>query len=135
MIARKDQALHDDMIRQLISHLSYNDFTEIRADVDDMVRPERLWWPGKRVGEHVPDAVASKDGRTYIFEVETADTLTLDHAMDQWCLFADHARRENAVFIPVIPTGQIPQVQKLLKELELEVEDIWDLSQDGLVND
>ena len=127
MVTRLNQDQHDDMIRQLVSHLTYNDFTEIKADVDGMTQPGPLWWPGKRLGEHIPDAVASRDGRLYIFEVETEDTISIDHTGDQWSLFADHALRKNGAFIPVVPTGHIPEAQQVIKELDIEVEDIWDL--------
>ena len=92
--------------------------TEIKVDIGGFHLPERIDWPDGREGE-VPDATAI-GSKFYIYEVETADSITDEHTERQWALFAGHAKERGGVFYVVVPPMNVMDARRRMKELSLD---------------
>lgn len=99
---------HDDLLQLLMQVLEgpNHGFEQLRADLHGWVKPERILSPVTGAG-YTPDATAWLwlGFTEYIFEVETADTLSLEHTRRQCQLFSRHAREHGAEFVLVVPLG------------------------------
>lgn len=102
MTTRKNQSEHDGMIMSLVAHLKESKFTSIRADLPDHTQPVKITWKSSGDG-HIPDASAVFDGTDYLFEVETDDSIGIDHTRSQWELFSANAKQYGKKFIVVVP--------------------------------
>jgi hypothetical protein len=107
MLAANKRA-HDNLLQLLMQVLGgpNHGFEHLRADLHGWVKPERILSPVTGEG-YSPDASAWLwlGFTEYIFEVETAETLSLEHTRHQCQVFSDHARKHGAEFVLVVPLG------------------------------
>jgi len=111
------------MIIALTSHLRFNGHTNVKADIEGYMQPEPI--TGDPAGiRHIPD-VTSTNGRDFIFEVETTDSIDEPHTAAKWHLFADDSQKHEKRFIVVVPQGADMQARRRAQELGIAVNDIW----------
>lgn len=106
---------HDSLLRVLMGILSKpgSGFDLLRADLPGWTQPQGIEWTQTRQG-HVPDARAWKAYTEYVFEVETADTISIEHTRRQCELFSAYASQHNGVFVLFVPTGHEARAQRQL---------------------
>lgn len=119
MTQRRNQTEHDSIVASVANSLRANGFSEIKADLQGYDQPIRIIWESTEQG-HIPDLSAVKDQQQHIFEVETGDTITIQHTADQWKLFSTYANQHNSIFYVVVPKGYASQAQKQLQVLNLK---------------
>lgn len=124
MATRKSQSDHDGLVQNLVSHLTANGYSDIKADLTGHTQPATIHWTGKEQSGHIPDATATKDGTPYLFEVETDDSITDDHTEDQWKLFAANAKQHNKTFVVLVPTDAKQAALDRVSELGITA-DVW----------
>lgn len=95
---------HDRLVERLRARLVSALFSDIKVDLPGYVKPERIVWTATQRG-HEPDATAYFEGKEYVFEVETADSIGDDHTYEQCRLFAAYVRNRLAEYALVVPTG------------------------------
>ena len=95
---------HDRVVEKLRARLVSGLFSNIKVDLPGYVKPERIVWTDTQRG-HEPDATAYYLAKQYVFEVETADSISDDHTYEQCRLFAAYVRDRFAEFSLVVPTG------------------------------
>jgi hypothetical protein len=111
----QSQKTHDEMVARVVSLLQHNNANSVKADLKGFVQPEKITWSATREG-HIPD-ITAYDGRSLIYEVETDDSINLEHTGSQWVLFAAHARNHNHLFVVVVPRGSNTKASQRLTEL------------------
>ena len=119
MVKRRSQLEHDEMVQTVAEHLESERFTEVKADLPDYDRPDKIVWKNTGSG-HIPDVTA--DG--LLVEVETADSIDDAHTEDQWTLFGAHAEQHNKTFVVVVPRGSRSAAQRRLRELGITAK-VW----------
>lgn len=120
---RSNESVHEALVKWLADSLPSRGFGQIRADLPGRVQPETIRWKGASDG-HIPDASARLSGREYIFEVETADTISIQHTQDQWTLFDAYAKHNSAIFVVVVPKGSEAAATQQLKAWGLTAQ-VW----------
>ena len=95
---------HDQIVQKLGSWLVSNQFSDIKMDLPERVKPDRIVWTDTKRG-HEPDATAYYGLKQHVFEVETADSIGEEHTYEQCKLFAAYARDNVAEFTVVVPIG------------------------------
>ncbi|MDH4028760.1 MAG: hypothetical protein OEU95_08015 [Nitrospirota bacterium] len=113
------------MVRKAVDFLRDLGYTGIRADIHGFDKPRERNWKGQLNG-HIPDIEAQGNGKPYLFEVETSDSITDQHTADQWKLFAAHAKINSGEFWVIVPRGEQPAVERRLKSLGI-VAKIWEI--------
>lgn len=106
--ALANKRIHDELLQLLLQVVaaSSHGFEQIHADLEGWPQPARILWTHTRQG-YVPDATAWAwlGMSEYLFEVETAETLSLEHTRNQCELFSAYARVHGAEFVLVVPLG------------------------------
>lgn len=123
---RASQTTHDSMVKTLIDYISKNNFTEIKADLKDFTTPSKISWKDKG-DSHIPDVTGKHAGVIHLFEVETDDSINVEHTKSQWKLFGAFANQNGAIFIPVVPAGSKQNALLVLNELGLKTVDVWEI--------
>jgi hypothetical protein len=95
---------HDRIVEKLRSRLVSGMYSNIRVDLPGYVKPERIIWTHTQRG-HEPDTTAYYGVKQHVFEVETAETLGVEHTYEQCRLFAAYVRNRFAEFTLVVPGG------------------------------
>lgn len=118
MVKRKSQPTHDDMVKKCVEHLISNGYTKMCADLAGYDQPPLRRWEGQQTG-HIPDIDATHPQREHriLLEVETEDTITIDHTKEQWKLFAATCDQNKWEFIVVIPAGHKKEAETTLREI------------------
>ncbi|MDT3696631.1 MAG: hypothetical protein ROY99_09590 [Ignavibacterium sp.] len=104
MAKRKNQSDHDDMVKTTVNYIVSNLYTDEKADIDDYETPTKIIWSKTNDG-HVPDVTAKYKDVEHIWEIETEDSISLDHTKSQWQLFSTFATQHYAIFHIVVPEG------------------------------
>lgn len=115
MAKRKNQSGHDEMVLITANHLISNLYTDVKADIDDYDKPTKIIWSKTQDG-HVPDVTANYNGHKHIWEIETEDSISIDHTKSQWKLFSTYAAQHNAVFHIVVPEGFSAEAEEQAEE-------------------
>lgn len=126
MAKRGNQAGHDSMVKSIVNHIKGQGHSNIKADLEGYEQPELIIWSSTKKG-HVPDVTSTKN-QEYIFEVETDDSIDDSHTEDQWRLFSANAKEHSKTFIVVVPKGSETQAWQRVKELGINVDDVWTVS-------
>lgn len=117
MVRRKSQSDHDTMVEYVARFLIDKGYQNVKADLSGASRPDKIAW--KVTGEgHIPDVTTGNPLRN-LFEVETDDTIDIEHTADQWRLFATYAVQNEAKFWVVVPEGSGARANARLRELGL----------------
>jgi hypothetical protein len=103
---RLNKSRHDAMLDRLLVARRRLLMSDLRADLPNWPnKPEKIVW--KRTGDgHVPDLTSRYlNGQLLIEEVETIDTIGIDHTRQQCLLFSTFASEHGALFNLVVPFG------------------------------
>lgn len=119
MTFRRNQVSHDSMVRKVADHLVQNGFSSVKADLPNWQQPETIVWTHTQQG-HRPDVTGVQNGQTFIFEIETEDTIKIEHTSDQWKLFSAFTKTHNAHFYVVVPNGFAGVARQQLMILRLQ---------------
>lgn len=95
---------HTSILESLVDGLVAAGFVSVTADLSGWETPTKIVWNETQEG-HRPDARAWTSGREFIFEVETAETIAIEHTRQQCRLFAAYANPRGGKFILVVPDG------------------------------
>lgn len=96
--------LHDRVVREIVHYLNKEKF-------DVYINPGQEKNAG--IGDNYPDVVMTeKDGNTvkFILEVETADSVTKDEAINQWKKYTTEIK---ATFYLVVPSSLLNKAKEL----------------------
>lgn len=98
---------HDGLVARLLLRQQYLQMRDIKADLPWYpFKPERICWASSGEG-CVPDVTAANlAGERVIYEVETTETLRIEHTREQCRLFGAYAQQHGAKFVLVVPVGQ-----------------------------
>jgi len=101
-----NKSRHDAMVGRLLVVRRSTLMLDIRADLPSCpVKPVKIVWNKTQDG-HVPDLTSKYlNGQLLIEEVETSDTIAIDHTRQQCLLFSTFAREHRALFNLVVPFG------------------------------
>ena len=88
----KAQSLHDTMVRIRANNLT-NDGYYVYADISGFPEPPKF-------GGHIPDIYAVKGVSKIITEIETCETICLDHTREQYTAFSHVSETEFHVKVP-----------------------------------
>jgi hypothetical protein len=118
---------HDNLLQLLMQVLGgpNHGFEHLRADLHGWAKPERILSPVTGDG-YTPDASAWLwlGFTEYIFEVETADTLSLEHTRRRCHVFSDHATKHGAEFVLVVPLGLQARASRQLSAWRITAQ-VW----------
>lgn len=110
-------SLHDQMVRSLANTLWSDGWTNVRADL-------RGWPFGAPplVGHFRPDVYAvTPDGTSWIFEVETSDSIGIAHTRQQWREFGHSVYR----FAVLVPDESLLSAQLTAMQYGIDVDAWW----------
>lgn len=91
---------HDAIVARVATALRNQGFKDVMADVPGFATPTKIVWKSTGNG-HVPDLTAGQ----LVIEVETDDTLSIEHTRLQCELFSHYARQHHMTFVVVVPRG------------------------------
>jgi hypothetical protein len=112
---KTNKQAHDSLLRVLMDILSKpgSGFDLLTADLPGWNQPQGIEWAATGEG-HTPDARAWNGYTRYVFEVETADTISIEHTRKQCELFSAYASQHNGVFVLFVPSGHEVRAQRQL---------------------
>jgi len=112
---KANKQAHDSLLRVLMGILSKpgSGFDLLTADLPGWSQPQGIEWAATGEG-HIPDARAWNGYTRYVFEVETADTISIEHTRKQCELFSAYASQHNGVFVLFVPSGHEVHAQHQL---------------------
>jgi hypothetical protein len=108
----QSQSQHDQIVQAMVNYLARQGFQNIRADLPGYAQPSLVKGTNR---DHIPDVTANG----VIIEVETDETINIDHTTSQWQLFADHAAKSGQSFWVAVPRGSAAAALQRLSELGL----------------
>jgi hypothetical protein len=109
---------HYMLVTILAESLRKGGFSEIEADhITTSSPPHPIYGEG---GSHIPDLVASKNGKKYIFEVETDDSLLENDTEEEIVTFYQYAKEIGGEFCIFVPERSTAKADYLLNWLKLE---------------
>lgn len=114
------------MVKSVADYVTDNGHRNVKADIEGYDTPDLLYWSNSKNG-HIPDITSKKD-TSYIFEVETDDSINDTHTKDQWQLFSANAKQYSKKFIVVVPKGSKQKANKRANQLGISLYDIWTVS-------
>lgn len=121
MAKRKNQSEHDNMVLTTANYLVSNLYTDVKADIKDYDSPKKICWKDSEKC-HIPDVSGKLQGVQHIWEIETEDTISIEHTKDQWKLFSAYASQFDKVFHIVIPQGCSAEAEKQAEEWGITAE-------------
>ena len=120
----ESQSKHDYMITSLVRYLIEQGYSNIKSShLGHFENPTEM--PGRTGNTYSSDVIAWKEGKEYIFEVETSDTLDLDYTREQFEAFYDYARDHHAEFNVLVPKKSESMVKHLLNNMEMSEVKVW----------
>ena len=120
---RVSQSEHDQMVRDVYSHLLLNGYRDVKADLKGLDKPDLLYWESTGKG-HIPDVAGEKNGKHNLFEIETENSIFDQHTEDQWKLFAANASQHGKTFRVVVPKVSETSARLRLSQLKIQTE-VW----------
>ena len=114
---------HDLIVLSLVEVLKKDKFTNIKADLPNHERPKEIFL-NDYLPNYIPDVTADEDDSSYIFKVETANSLSEEHSHKQWITFYTFAELTKSTFVLVIPIGKEDEARDLLSKKNILAE-IW----------
>ncbi|MBE0598487.1 MAG: hypothetical protein IH614_14570 [Desulfuromonadales bacterium] len=120
----ESQSKHDYMITSLVRYLIEQGYSDIKSShLGHFENPTEM--QGRDGTPHRSDVIAWKDGKEYIFEVETSDTIDLDYTREQFEAFYDYAREHQAEFNVLVPKKSEGTAKHLLNDMNMPEVKIW----------
>ena len=123
MVKRGNQVEHDRMVQSVVNYIKEQGHFDIRADLKRFNTPALIYWETTGKG-YIPD-VTSKNIRSYIFEVETDDSIDNLHVENEWRLFWAHAKQTSKAFIVVVPEGSEQRAWQRAMDLGIDLDNVW----------
>lgn len=111
------------MIIALTSHLRHNGHKNVKADIEGYMKPEMIV-AGMAGGGFTPD-VTSTNGKEFIFEVETSDSIDEPHTEAQWRSFSANSAEYKKNFVIVVPKGADKKARLRADALGIAINDVW----------
>ncbi len=108
------QTLHDAMIRTLTKELVSQGYN-VSADIAGFPQPPR-------VGRHIPDIYANKLNSQIIVEVETSETIGINHTKEQ---YTDFSNVRGTNFHVMVPESSLIRAQAYAKSWGITVDQWW----------
>jgi len=99
---RKNQTEHDNLVKTVANYLISQNFTDVKADIEGYLQPSKITWTATGEG-HIPDVSAIINNTQHIYEIETEETISIEHTKNQFVLFSEFAKGHKAVFHIVVP--------------------------------
>jgi len=118
---RRDEGAHNRMVSHVARWLNQNGYPNLRADVEGYSQPVKITWTQTGEG-YIPDLTAGD----FVIEVETDDTISIDHTKSQCELFAAYAKQHGKRFVVVVPRGYKAAMQSWLVAWDLTGE-VWEV--------
>ena len=116
----QQQQEHDLLVQSLVRKLISNYHGNVKADIEQREKPKVIC---RDDVELTPDVTATIQGGDFIFEVETADSISDEHTALEWKAFNDYCKEGNRTFVVAVPEGDsITMAQSRLNELGVEAE-------------
>ena len=119
---QSESQVHQNLIAMMLRHFENQGYREIRADIQGESQPAIIQGTKRN---HIPDLTARKNGTIVILEAETAGTISDDHTISQWTLFADAANRSGGEFHVVVPKGARGAAENRSSSLGIRINTIW----------
>lgn len=104
---------HDEMVRKIIEKCIKTGYSDVRANLSEMKKPEMF-------NNHIPDVTGKISFWVFIFEIETEDTLESIHSEIRWKAFSKYAKDDIQKFFVVVPQGFLKKAESRLEELEIK---------------
>lgn len=114
---------HDSMVKSVADHLATNGYTNVMADVQGYACPGEICWKSTRTC-HIPDVTARCDETRYIFEIETEETIAVEHTQSQFKLFHASCAQFGGVFCVVVPKASVATANRVLAQLGIAAQ-VW----------
>ena len=86
-----DQSNHDRKIREVAGYYMALGYSVQADHIEGYECPEKI-------NKHIPDILATRDGKVIIVEVETEKSVESEHAFEQKLAFEDYARSRVGVY-------------------------------------
>lgn len=118
-------ATHDSMVKTLADYLKGNGYTNVLADVPGFARPAEICWKDRREC-HIPDVTATHAQTRYVFEVETDESIGIEHTESQFKLFNASCTQFGGVFCVVVPKSVLPVANQVLQRLGINAQ-VWSI--------
>ena len=115
MTVRIDQKIRDIIINIVINHLKSRKFKNIKANIDEYDKPEKISW--ENGNSYIPDVTGEENSILNIWDVETEDSLNDKQSENKWKTFAAHASQKRSEFHIVVPKDKGHNVQKRLRDI------------------
>lgn len=126
MSKRACQSEHEAMLVSLAEYCLEEGFSEVCLDLPmaGYGQPFRLMLADSDLYE-TPDVTAVCDGVTYLFEVETEDSVMDEHTVAQWRILAQYAAEHNGRLVIAVPRAAEGQAWQRLAELAIQGAEVW----------
>jgi hypothetical protein len=108
------QTLHDTMISTLATNLASQGY-RIYADITGFEQPPK-------VGRHIPDIYAFKLNSRIIVEVETSETIGINHTKEQ---YTDFSNVRGTDFHVMVPERSLATAQAYAESWGITVDKWW----------
>lgn len=120
----ESQSKHDYMITSLVRYLIEQGYTDIKSShLGHFQNPDEM--PGRNGSKYTSDVIAWKDGKQFVFEVETTETIDLDYTREQFEAFYDYARGNQAEFSVLVPKKCEGAAKSVLENLDMPEVKVW----------
>jgi hypothetical protein len=111
------------MVKDVVSYIKKQGHTNICADIPDYNKPAEIYW--KVTGDgHIPDITSTYNNVDYIFEIEVADTINIEHTLSQLRLFSANSAQHKKTFIVVVPKQNLGDMQTVVSTNAISA-NIW----------
>lgn len=120
--AEELQKEREDLIRTLVGTLQRRGYEDIRVSrLEEYAgrRPVIIYWEDSDEG-FMPDVMARREGRDYLFQVETAETVSGELAARQAEMFAAYARHYRRMYGLAVPQEALDKARHLLLRVPVD---------------
>lgn len=113
---------HQDMVHEMVRILNRRGYEQI-ATAGSETREESYYvvWEGTEQ-RFTPDITATREGREYLFAVETAATLRNPVIQEKIELFTEYAKATGKYFGLIVPRGVMEEARAIVTKLATEPE-------------
>lgn len=94
-----DEEVHIEMMRTILNEFTKQGFTNMRANVENMIAPEKI-------GDYTPDLTCNRKDKQkefVILEVETCNTMAQEQSEEKWRAFCEKSKEMAGEFHLAVP--------------------------------
>ncbi|MDZ7611546.1 MAG: hypothetical protein U5L10_02180 [Candidatus Moranbacteria bacterium] len=115
---RVAEGVHDSLIKTRIIGYRREGHTDVRADhLSGYNQPEII-------GDHIPDITSKKEGKFFVTEAETKETIGVEETAKQWQSFSMYTNGRDKIFHVVVPESCLKEAKKFAEKEGIRV-DRW----------